>query len=98
MREQGAGSASSRRVSKRMLRITGRPVKKQQYTRIPMTDGAGKVSAFVHDSRINYRPLGGTNDERYARAQIIASEVDGELFSHPKENDYIVYAVTCRIG
>lgn len=60
-----------------MLKITGCPVVKKHYTRVPMSDGFGPVSAVAKWNRVSYRPKGGTWEERKARATLLAREVGG---------------------
>lgn len=62
-----------------MLKIVGPVARKQQYDRIPMHDGLGRVSAFVHGDAVHYRPLGGTSTERLVRARAIAAYYGGEV-------------------
>jgi hypothetical protein len=62
-----------------MLNITGPVVRKAQYDRIPMHDGLGAVSAFVHPTFIEYRAKGGSAAERRARVRMIAHEIGGTV-------------------
>lgn len=62
-----------------MLSIIGPAVQKKQYTRIPMTDGLGDVSAYVNPTYVDYRVKGGTDDERLTRTRLIAAELGGTL-------------------
>jgi hypothetical protein len=62
-----------------MLMIVGPVAHKKQYDRIPMHDGIGAVSAFVHSTFIEYRCKGGTKAERHARAKMIAAEIGGQV-------------------
>jgi hypothetical protein len=74
-----------------MLTICGDAVVKQQYTRIPMTDGIGAVTAILRPSQVMYRPLYGTEESRRVRADLIRAEIGGEvvLFSEYGSNPYV---------
>lgn len=63
-----------------MLNIIGPPVTKKVYVRIPMHDGLGNVSAFIHERYVTYRPIGVEHAE--ARARLIASELGGSYQSY----------------
>lgn len=65
-----------------MLRIIGSVHQTFSYDRIPMHDGAGPVTAYVHPGYVHYRPLGGTKMGRLARAQVIAAEQGGVVILH----------------
>lgn len=61
-----------------MLKIAGPVTPLGYYDRVAMTDGLGKVSAFIRPTYVTYRPLGGTVEERRVRALMIAAEQGGE--------------------
>lgn len=78
------------------LHIAGPPVRRQQYTRVPMLDSLGQpVSAFIKAGFTNYRPLNGSEEERRVRATLIATEFGGEVEEHVKSDGYRVFIAHC---
>lgn len=62
-----------------MLTIVGAPKHRKKYTNVPMHDGAGRVTAYLHWNRVTYRPRGGTAEGRMIRAKMIAATTGGVL-------------------
>lgn len=71
------------------LQITGQAVVLKSYTRVPMRDSFGDVTAYINPRYVDYRPIGGF---RVARAKIMAAEIGGEAIRIEKQNGphYIV--------
>lgn len=69
-----------------MLRITGPGHQTGSYYRLPMTDGLGPVQAAIKDDYVDYNPTGGTLEERYVRARMIASDLGGLVRAAVKNN------------
>jgi hypothetical protein len=67
-----------------MLHIVGSPKVRQKYTRLPMHDGIGKVTAYLHWNRVTYRPIGGSEEARLIRATLIAAQTGGVLGTRVK--------------
>lgn len=68
-----------------MLRIVGPPVQRVRYTRLPMYDGIGPVTAVIRSHRIVYRPTGGSAEERRVRAMYLAEALGGTVEHRPNK-------------
>jgi hypothetical protein len=72
-----------------MLKPTGKPKVLPHYVSIPMTDGAGKVTAYFSTGAgkggVEYYIAGGTLSERKVRAAMLAAQVGGTVRAHSKD-------------
>lgn len=76
-----------------MLKIIGPAAQLQHYTNVPMHDGYGPVTAFIHKSYVDYVPVDGRvndGDSRLTRAKIIAAETGGEVHTRRRKDNYLV--------